>query len=118
MSEQFFLRQTIFCCIGAFIEAKARLVLVHGSNFWDFSAKRICFIHTNFLLQQTVFCCIGTFIEGKAELREFGGTRVSTRRWRIAGMNPSEDTQSFPIEFPFYLVLSPSRNVTLFKELS
>jgi hypothetical protein len=30
--------------------------LLHGSNFWDFSVKHFCFIHTIFLLQWTVFC--------------------------------------------------------------
>jgi hypothetical protein len=91
------LQRTVFCCICTFIEAKAGLFLLHGSNFWDFSVKRFCFIHTIFLLQRTVFCCIGTFMEAKAGLREFGGTRVSMRRRRIAGTDPSEDAQSFPI---------------------
>jgi hypothetical protein len=33
MSEQSVLPQTVFCCIGTFIEAKAGLYLLHGSNF-------------------------------------------------------------------------------------
>jgi hypothetical protein len=75
-----FLRRTVFYCICTFIEAKAELFLLHGSNFRDFSAKCFCFIHIIFLLQRTVFCCIGTFIKTKAGLRKFRETRVSLER--------------------------------------
>jgi hypothetical protein len=102
MPEQFFATTNRFLLHWYIYRSKSGAFFLHGSNFWDFIVKHFCFIHTIFLLQRTIFCCIGMFIEAKAGLREFGGIRVSTRRRRITGTDPSEDAQSFPL-----LILGP-----------
>jgi hypothetical protein len=94
MSEQSFLRRTVFCCIGTFIEAKAGLFLLYGSNFRILVRKFV--LHSyNFFATMNRFLLHWYIIEAKAGLRESEGTRVSTRDRRIAMKNPSEDAQSF-----------------------
>jgi hypothetical protein len=85
------LLRTVFC----YNEAKAGLFAT-WKQFWDFSAKHFCSIHTNYLLQLIIFYCINAFIKAKAGLRGARWTLGGLWTRRISASDPPRDAQSRP----------------------